>query len=143
MKISRTVIRIISLILFFVIVTLLSGKICGFLAVSDFMETGEQTVLLRSDRRIMDIPAYLVPDDGMNSDHNDQCYDSDKKKLRIQLSHLIFLDSLFHMFLYPILLFSIIIRLFGKNLHVLLWRIISYIHVRDDGEYYISLSVVF
>lgn len=132
MKLSRAVIRVSCLILIFVILTVLADRACGFLsAAAGSVETGEQISVIRSSRRVMEVPFYLVPDDGMNHDNTDSCYDS--KKIRIQLSHLIFLDSLFHMFLYPILLFSIIIRLFGKNLHVLLWKIISYIHMRDDS----------
>lgn len=133
---SRAVIRLSCWFLFFVILTVLAGRACGLSsAAGGSVEIGRQIPVIRASRRVMEVPAFLAADDGINQDNSSSYCDSMKKKLRIQFSHMTFLDSLFHMFLYPVLLFSIMIRLFGRDKHVLLWRIISYMqHMRDDGE---------
>ena len=135
LRMNKVIIRGICLCLFFVLMTILFHRAFGFLsAASDSANTGEQLVMMRTNRRGIEVPLYLLPDDGVDQSNLSHCQDSDRKKLRIQISHLLFLDSLFHMILFPTLLFSIIIRLFGKNLHVRLWKIISYIHMKDADE---------
>ncbi|MDD7388571.1 MAG: hypothetical protein PUG60_02725 [Lachnospiraceae bacterium] len=141
-RISRVFFRIVCLSIVLMMLVVLAGKAGGFLASASGPETAEERVeVIRSGRRSMEMPRYVFPDDEVNSSDSDGYQDEEKRKMRIQFRSQLFLDSLFHTILYPLLLFFIIIRLFGKNLWVPLWQIISYIHVRDDGEYYLPISV--
>lgn len=137
-KITRILIKMVAVTMMLVLLSVLAGKSCGFFtdAAGGPRNTGEQVEVVRLNRRNMEVPVYYLPDDGTNMDSVNPGQDSEKKKARIQFSHLIFLNGIFYNLLYPMLLFFILIRLFGRNLYVL-WHVISYIHVRDDGEYYL------
>ena len=137
-KISRILLRIIAAAMVLVLMLVLTGRSCGFLsdASGGAENTGARLEVIRLSRRNMEVPMYYLPDDGTGNDGTVLCQDSEKKKIRIQFSHLLFLNGIFYNILYPMLLFFILIRLFGRNLRVL-WQVISYIHVRDDGEYYL------
>lgn len=143
-RINRMLFQMICLYIIFMMIAVVAGKAGRFL--SSALGTGtaqERVEVIRSGRRSMEMPRYFFLDDEANSDVSDCYQDSEKKKIRVQLNNHPFLDSLFHTILYPLLLFFIIIRLFGKNLLVLLWQIISYIHVRDEGEYYLLPGVCY
>ena len=138
MRIGRIIVRLAAIILIFVLLMVAGSRATVFSSDASFWDgEGERIEVVRTSRRIMDIPVCLVPDDGTGGGYSDYFCDAEKKRVRIQISHLNFMNSVFHMILYPLLLFVMIIRRFGKNLHVLLWRIISYIHIRDYGEYYL------
>ena len=53
----------------------------------------------------MEVPMYYLPDDGTGNDGTVLCQDSEKKKIRIQFSHLLFLNGIFYNILYPMMLF--------------------------------------
>lgn len=141
-RMNRMLFSLICLSVIFIMVSVLACKASGFLTSALSPEaTGERVEVIRSGRRCIEMPRYFFQDDEINSDDADGYQDAEKKKMRLQLRSTLFLDNLFHTILYPLLLFFIIIRLFGRNLRVPLWKIISYIHVRDDGEYYLSTGV--
>lgn len=143
-RVNRMLFQMLCLGIIFMMIAVLVGKAGGFL--SSALGTGaaqERVEVIRSGRRSMEMPRYFFLDDEANSDDSDCYQDSEKRKMRVRLGNHSFLDSLFHTILYPLLLFFIIIRLFGKNLRVPLWQIISYIHVRDDGEYYLLPGVCY
>lgn len=143
-RINRMLFQMICLCIIVIMIAVLACRAGGFLnSVLDTGSAQERVEVIRSGRRSMEMPRYFFPDDEVNSDDSGCYQDSEKRKMRIQLNNHPFLDSLFHTILYPLLLFFIIIRLFGKNLRVPLWKIISYIHVRDDGEYYLLPGVCY
>lgn len=96
----------------------------------DFL--GRRSVM-RLKRERMDFPEdFYVDEIFIGSDH-DSMQSVFKKRIHIQVRKLMFLNIVFHMVFFPILLYRTSIRLFGRCL-TRLWNVVSYIHKLDTGE---------